>query len=269
MSGWLRMHRQIVDSEVFADEHLLRLWIWILVRANFKRAHISMTTGRGKSVVELKPGQLIIGRNKGAESLGWKPSTFRDRLRRLELRGMVRVLSDTHWSIVSVVNWEFYQVDHRNDPTTNRQPTDTQATQSNNNKNDKKSSQTLRYDDDDLALCEYMLKKILVIAPKTKQKDLKTWANTIRQMRELDGRSLDEIRNVFSWSNANSFWQTNILSPKKLREKFATLDAKMRTGCSNGSTAKIPVKENLVVEAKKRELEIQKRRRKGVNENDQ
>ena len=33
LTGWIKLHRQIVDSAVFQDEHLLRLWIWLLSKA--------------------------------------------------------------------------------------------------------------------------------------------------------------------------------------------------------------------------------------------
>ncbi len=36
MNGWIKLHRLIVESAVFQDEHLLRLWIWVLAKACFK-----------------------------------------------------------------------------------------------------------------------------------------------------------------------------------------------------------------------------------------
>lgn len=126
--NWIALHRKIIDSAVFADAELLRLWIWVLSRANFRTVNISMTVGRGQTIVELSPGQLVIGRNTGAAALGWKPSTFRDRLERLAKHGMVTIKPDTHWSVVSIVNWGIYQSlgDHSTTTKRNgrRQPTD-------------------------------------------------------------------------------------------------------------------------------------------------
>ena len=109
MSGWICLHRQIVSSAVFADPDLFRLWVWILARANWETNHVAMKTGRGNTIVTLQPGQLITGRMAASEELKWSPSTFRRRLNRLETMGMIALKVDTHWSVVSVVNWEKYQ----------------------------------------------------------------------------------------------------------------------------------------------------------------
>lgn len=62
------------------------------------------------------------------------------------------------------------------------------------------------------------------------------WANTVRLMRERDGRDPAAIRALFAWAHADSFWSQNILSPAKLRDKWAQLAMKrnsQRQGISN------------------------------------
>lgn len=71
-----------------------------------------------------------------------------------------------------------------------------------------------------------MWEQILKLQPKRKTPNLDAWANDIRLMRERDGRTDDEIRELFTWANQDSFWQTNILCPQKLREKWDDLDLK-------------------------------------------
>lgn len=43
-------------------------------------------------------------------------------------------------------------------------------------------------------------------------------------MRERDKRTRREIAALFAWANADGFWQSNILSPGKLREKWDQLE---------------------------------------------
>lgn len=86
-----------------------------------------------------------------------------------------------------------------------------------------------KYSPDDFRFAEGMLKAVLRVAPKTKPPDLARWADTIRLMRERDGLTHSEIADVFRFANQDDFWKTNILSPAKLREQFAKLDAKMRS----------------------------------------
>lgn len=42
-------------------------------------------------------------------------------------------------------------------------------------------------------------------------------------MMERDERTEEQIRYLIEWSQSNSFWKSNILSTKKLREKATTL----------------------------------------------
>lgn len=52
---------------------------------------------------------------------------------------------------------------------------------------------------------------------------MNTWADCIRLMMEQDDRTAEQIEYLIDWSQANSFWKSNILSTKKLREKATTL----------------------------------------------
>ena len=55
---------------------------------------------------------------------------------------------------------------------------------------------------------------------------MEKWANTIRLMREVDGRTLQDIGAAFDWANKDSFWSSNILSPEKLRKQYDKLKVK-------------------------------------------
>lgn len=85
-----------------------------------------------------------------------------------------------------------------------------------------------KFTPDDYRLAERMAQAVLRVAPKSKAPDIAKWADTIRLMRERDGLTLGEITEVFRFAHNDSFWRTNILSPTKLREHFARLDAQMR-----------------------------------------
>jgi len=68
--------------------------------------------------------------------------------------------------------------------------------------------------------------------PKVKiPDDLNKWATEVNKMIRLDGRTPEDIRRVIYYSQTDKFWQCNILSTKKLREKFDTLYLK----CKNSS----------------------------------
>lgn len=83
-------------------------------------------------------------------------------------------------------------------------------------------------DPEDLELAKWMYSLILEAAPASKEPSWPKWADTIRRLQERDGRTRDQIRELFRWANSDAFWRANILSPDKLRDKWAALDAKRR-----------------------------------------
>ena len=56
----------------------------------------------------------------------------------------------------------------------------------------------------------------------------KTSADSIRLLIDRDGYELDQVRYVIRWCQQDNFWKSNILSPKKLREKFPQLVARIK-----------------------------------------
>ncbi|PFR25087.1 hypothetical protein COK20_31140, partial [Bacillus cereus] len=76
---------------------------------------------------------------------------------------------------------------------------------------------------------KYLFEKIKGNNPKQKEPNFNNWANEFRLMRERDNREPQEIKDVIDWCQADPFWQGNILSPKKLREKFDQLTIQMKS----------------------------------------
>ena len=87
----------------------------------------------------------------------------------------------------------------------------------------KKGRSTFTYTAFDLACAEQMYKRIKAVIPYAQKPNIASWANTLRKMRLIDHIPPSEIGNVFRWANQDDFWQTNILSPAKLRKHFARL----------------------------------------------
>ncbi len=77
----------------------------------------------------------------------------------------------------------------------------------------------------DLSLLLYEL--ILKRNPGHKKPDIKAWAIHIDKMIRLDDRDIEEIGKVIHWCQEDSFWQNNILSTSKLRDKYDHLKLKM------------------------------------------
>ena len=245
MTGWVKLHRSTLTSDVFLDAHLLKLFVWCLLRANHAEQSVSTTTGRGTTIVGLKPGQFLFGAHKASEQLDMPKTTVQERMRRLEAMGTIKIESGTHYSIVTICQWDTYQ----NEDAETRQPTGNQAagnrqpsgTEKNeNNVKNNSSSPSLCFGPDDRGLAEFIWGKVHALQPSRKAPDLNRWANDLRLARETDGRTLDDLRDLFDRAHADPFWQNNILSPAKLREKFDDLDLKLRKAPSHGKHASAP-----------------------------
>lgn len=78
---------------------------------------------------------------------------------------------------------------------------------------------------DDLDLAEWMWGQLAdqLGQDKPREPNLARWANTIRLMREQDGREPVHIRVLYDWCRQHEFWSANVQSPDKLRDKWSQL----------------------------------------------
>jgi len=105
VNGWVKLHRQLKQSAVFDNPKLLKVWVWVLLKASH-REHQQVV---GRRTVTLQPRQFIFGRYAAAGELNMPPSTVRDYMQILAEMGNVTLKPDTKYTLVSVDNWEVYQ----------------------------------------------------------------------------------------------------------------------------------------------------------------
>jgi len=82
----------------------------------------------------------------------------------------------------------------------------------------------------EVRLSEKLFSLILQKNPNHKKPNIQSWARQIDLMIRVDKRQIEQIETIIDWCQADSFWQNNILSTKKLREKFDQLFMKMNNG---------------------------------------
>lgn len=88
------------------------------------------------------------------------------------------------------------------------------------------TSEKKKFTEADLEIAESVWNGIHDLYPNHKKPNLESWAVHVRLMRERDHRTPTEILEIFQWANNDPFWQTNILSTAKLRQKFDKLAAR-------------------------------------------
>jgi len=99
----------------------------------------------------------------------------------------------------------------------------------------KRASTVLPEDGDAVRLAAYLRDAILAHSPNARdakaalQPDkLQNWARPIDLMLRRDERTPDGIHAVIDFATHDAFWQSNILSPGKLREQYDRLAGRMR-----------------------------------------
>ena len=111
--GYVALWRQSIDSRVFKNPDLWKVWTWCLMKATHKERWAEMKTGKSKIEVHLLPGQFIFGRKSAAKELGMPESSVRNRMTKLKNMQNVDIKEDRQYSIISIVNWDTYQVDEK------------------------------------------------------------------------------------------------------------------------------------------------------------
>jgi hypothetical protein len=128
MEGWVKIYRQILESEIFANSKALKIFIWLILKANIKTRFIPLKIGAGDSTVKIEYAQLLFGRFKAEEELGIDGSTIYEWLKKMEEMQMIKIQSSNHYSIITICNFEHYQDINNSRVTAEQQPSNSRAT---------------------------------------------------------------------------------------------------------------------------------------------
>ena len=109
MEGFINLHRTLLDSMIFSSQTGLKIWIWLLLKASFKKRYVSLKIGKGETTVTIERGQLIFGRYKAEEELSIDGSTVYRWMKKLEENGMISIESNNQYSIITICNYDTYK----------------------------------------------------------------------------------------------------------------------------------------------------------------
>ena len=119
--SYIKIDRKIIESEVFFHDGQLRFWIWLLMKANYKKSFASINTGSGVKTVSVDRGQLIFGKNSASSMLGKSSSTLYAWLKKFAALGMIEQKPNKHFTIVTICKYDEYQsIDEEQKPTKNQ-----------------------------------------------------------------------------------------------------------------------------------------------------
>lgn len=146
-AGWIKLHRKILDCSLWDHEPANKksAWIDLLLLVNHKDNQV-LIDGRQ---ITIKAGQKWTSIHKLADQWHWSVNRVKRYLSALETAHMITVKSNTNGTLITIVNYGFYQGMRHSDEYTNEYTDEyTDGHQTRMNKNIKKERKTPLNDDE-------------------------------------------------------------------------------------------------------------------------
>jgi len=266
--NWFKINRKIFESDLWIHRDKARVFIYLVGMARYKD---EPNTKYKDSGVIIERGQYLRSYRKIITDLEYiennavkyySLSQISRIIKDLEEEGRVTTEDTKLGTLFTVCNYDRYQKVCSNNDELGTQlerswnGDGTQLEQYSKNvkkgvRREKESapSNEPKFDEDSrpLRAALYLRKLILNNNPRQPVPDpnpnaLEDWAKELDRLNRLGpvgakdkGYSWSEIKDLMTWCQDDSFWQTNILSASKFREKITTLEMQMK-GASKGST---------------------------------
>ncbi|MBG1505947.1 DnaD domain-containing protein [Staphylococcus aureus] len=150
MTGWISIDHSIQNHWLFKEKRTFskfEAWIYLLMEANHSKAKVPI----GNQIVTVERGQRLTSILTLSDLFNWSRFKVKTFLDLLESDGMLEVKTTSKYTLITIVNYDFYQSEqgrnqHQNDikPTSkqhqsNINPTSKQH-QTNTNNNDNKDN---------------------------------------------------------------------------------------------------------------------------------
>ena len=107
MNGWISLHRQILETDLWKLEKFTRgqAWVDLLLLANHKPGYFYK---RGAKV-ELDRGQLGRSEVELSDRWKWSRNKVKKFLKDLEKEQQVKVIKSNVTQVVTIINYDLYQ----------------------------------------------------------------------------------------------------------------------------------------------------------------
>lgn len=247
MGGWIKLHRKVLDNEIWCDVTVFRLFTLLMLKATHQEMKV-----RGQTI---KRGQYVRSYSKLAEDLAYKEgrglktmskSTIMRAVKKLVVAGMIDISETEYGTLFTVINYDLYQgmgtstsneSDTMSIRTMNVTETNAGAKQALNEFQEGKEQQK-DYDIEDGTLPQLLMQStslanlfILEIQkndPHFKVMNKMFWAQQLQAFMQEQSRPCEEVAAVMRFAQQDEFERAIVLSPHKLIERYTSLLLKMR-----------------------------------------
>ncbi len=119
--GFVKLNRNILDWRWYKDANTFRVFIHLILNANFKDGEYQNQS--------IKRGQIVTGRKKLSDQLNMTERGVRTALQHLKSTNEIAIKSYSKFSIITILNYDTYQ--NLTDKTTSNRPANDQQMTSN------------------------------------------------------------------------------------------------------------------------------------------
>ena len=124
-TGYIRLHRRLLDNPLIKKPLYCHLWNTLLLLAQHKPSEFIFAGERRR----LLPGQFLTGRKKLAEISGISESQVERILKYLENAQQIQQDKTNKYRIITIVRWDSYQGNSSNDTTSEQQKDNKRTTE--------------------------------------------------------------------------------------------------------------------------------------------
>jgi len=232
--GWIRIYRQALENGWLRNHRLWAFWCYCLLKASHKSTKVMI----GYQQVSLESGQFVFGRQQAAADLDLSENVIRTCLTRLISTNNLTIKTTNKYSIITIVNWHSYQNGQEENHQQNHQQLNQEVTSKSPTSHHIQEVKTLKketFSPESLRLSGLLADLILKNNPDHsrlsnggRDSTVNRWAVDIDKLIRIDRQTPEMVEKVLRWSQADSFWQANILSGSKLREQWDRLKVQMQ-----------------------------------------
>lgn len=130
MSGWIKLHRSLMDHWIWGEPEAVVFWLSLLMDAN----HTTVKKLFNGALVEIQRGQLLFGLESFEKKTGVSIRKMRRYLSMMEKECMIDRQKRNKYSLITIANYEKHQTTD-SQTATERQANDNQAATLKNVKN--------------------------------------------------------------------------------------------------------------------------------------
>lgn len=206
MSGWIKIHRQIIDWEWFTDTTTFRVFLQLLLKANHKEKKY-----RG---MVLKVGTIITSREILAFETSLSVQQVRTALDKLKSTNEITIKTSSQGTIIEVINYAKYQL--VTSEVTNKQPTSNQQVTTNKNEKKEKNEKEVILD----SWIEYRKSAKKTLTQQSIKSILVKMENyTNEQCKFVINKSIEQGWQGLFWDNIQTIQEVN--EPKKWKAPWS------------------------------------------------